>query len=217
MRKPVLRAYSMQHAIDEASRFACPPSALLIPEDWILPEGFEEQRAELQIRAGSLRLIPIAVGRRPDEKRRSVLRQTGIHLALFGRFGRHALRFQINRALSRDATRVPRGDLRAPVEWRTRTYSAGRQKAVRCYSLSIGGAYFVTPRPWIVGSEISLELRIAGPSRLLDGRILYTKTTGDSERPSLPGGMAVAFRPLSPQLRNVIKRDLTVSRCGLEV
>ena len=44
-----------------------------------------------------------------------------------------------------------------------------------------------------------------------------TKTTGDSERPSLPGGMAVAFRPLSPQLRNVIKRDLTVSRCGLEV
>ena len=217
MRCPLLRADSMQHAIDRASRFGCPPSVLLIPEDSIRPDSFEAQRAELQIRTGSPRLIPIAVGRKPDEKRRSALRQAGIHLALFGRFGRHALRFQINRALSRYATRAPRGDQRAPAEWRTRTYSAGCQKAVRCYSLSIGGAYFVTPRPWIVGTEISLEMPIAGPSRTLDGRILYSKTTGDSDRSNLPSGMAVAFGPLSPRLRKVIGRNLTETRHGLEV
>jgi hypothetical protein len=217
IRTPMLRADSIQHAIDGASQFASPPSVLLVPEDSIRAECFEEQRAELQIRTGSPRLIPIAIGNRPDENRRSLLRQTGIHLALFGRFGRHALRFQINRALACYGTRAARGDLRAPVEWRTWTYSAGRQKAVRCYSLSIGGAYFVTPRPWIVGSEVSLELPIAGPGRLIDGRILYTKLTGDGERPSLPGGMAVAFRGLSPQIRNLIWRDLTKTRHSLEV
>lgn len=217
LRTPVARARSLEDAIHRADQLRHRPSILLVPDAQIDPDTFEEQRAELQIRAGTSRLVPIAIGRRPSEQRRDALREAGIRLALFGRFGRHALRFQINRALSPFASTKPRGDLRAPMEWRTRTYSSGREKAVRCYSLSTGGAYFVTPRPWIVGSEIALELPLLGENRLVEAKVLYTKAANPSERPSLPGGMAVAFGGLSDEMRRSIRENLTQSRSGLEV
>jgi len=193
------------------------PSVLLVPEDEIRPEEFEEQLADLRIRTGSPSLVPIAFGQGPCEERRRALRGAGIDLALFGRFGRHALRFQINRALSPWVTRRPRGELRAPQEWRTRTYSSGKEKAVRCYSLSSGGAYLVTPRPWIVGSDISLELPMGHERLLIDGRILYTNVTGDGSGRALPRGMAITFRPLSDHLQRFIRSRVTRSQLRLEV
>jgi hypothetical protein len=207
--------------LDEAS--SCPvdpnrpPGVLILPEKDIRTDEFEEQLADLRIRTGSPGLVPIAFGRRPCEERRRALRDAGIDLALFGRFGRHALRFQINRALSRWAKRRPRGELRAPQEWRTRIFSSGKEKAVRCYSLSSGGAYFVTPRPWVVGSDISLELPMGHERLLIDGRILYTNVTSDGFGRALPGGMAVTFRPLSDQLLRFIRAGVTRRQTRLEV
>ncbi len=217
LRAPVLRATSLGDALDQARDFERPPSVVLLAEPAIEPETLEEQLAELRIRAGATRLTPIAIGRRPDPVRRSQLREAGIHLALFGRFGRHALRFQLNRAISPFACRRLRGDLRAPMEWRTRAYSGGREKAIRCYSLSPGGAYFVTPRPWVVGADLSMELPIDRRRVRVDGRILYTKGAGSVDRPALPGGMAVAFAPLPDTLLDALRRDLTECRFGLEV
>lgn len=217
LRTPILRERTLEDAILRADRLSHKPAILLVPDLQIDPETFERQRAELQIRAESPRLIPIAIGRLPSDERRAELREAGIRLALFGRFGRHTLRFQINRALSSFSNTQPRGELRAPMEWRTRTYSSGREKAVRCYSLSTGGAYFVTPRPWIVGSEIDLELPVSGQKQLVHGKILYTKAADPCERPSLPGGMAVAFGELPDEVRQAIRENLTESRVGLEV
>ncbi len=194
-----------------------PPSVLLLPEDEIRPEEFEEELAELRIRTGSPRLVPIAFGQVPSEQRRLALRDAGIDLALFGRFGRHALRFQINRALSPRATRCPRDELRAPQEWRTRTFSSGREKAVRCYSLSSRGAYFVAPRPWVVGSDVSLELPVGHERLLIEGRILYTNVTGAESGRALPRGMAITFRPLSDHLQRVIRAGLTRTQARLVV
>lgn len=193
------------------------PTTVLIPESLVCAETFEEELAALRIRTGAPSLVPVALGRRPDEARRNELRAAGIRLALFGRFGRHTLRFQINRALSPFATRSLRGELRGPMEWRTRTFCSGREKGVRCYSLSTRGAYFVTPRPWVVGSELDLELPLGGRERKVHGRVLYTKHNDGLDRPGLPGGMAVAFEPLATGLRDVIKQDLSRSRFGLEV
>lgn len=103
------------------------------------------------------------------------------------------------------------------MEWRTRTYSSGREKTVRCYSLSERGAYFTTPRPWVVGSELTLELPLTERDREIQGRVLYTKSTGESNRPGLPGGMAVSFDALPPLLRDAIQRNLAASRTSLEV
>jgi hypothetical protein len=194
-----------------------PPSILILPEEDVLPGEFEEQLAELRVRSRSPRLVPIAFGPVPSEERRQALRDAGIDLALFGRFGRHALRFQINRALSRWANRRPRGEIRAPQEWRTRTFSSGKEKAVRCYSLSSGGAYFVTPRPWIVGSDVSLELPIGHDRLMVQGRILYTNVTGTGSGRALPRGMAVTFRPLSDHLQKFIRAGVTESQAKLEV
>lgn len=217
LRAPVLRERTLEAAILRADRFRQKPTIVLVPDLLIDPETFEQQRAELQVRVGTARLIPIAIGRRPSAERRDALREAGIRLALFGRFGRHALRFQLNRALSPFASTKPRGEQRAPMEWRTRTYSSGREKSVRCYSLSTGGAYFVTPRPWVVGSTIALELPISGEKRLVEGKILYTKAADPGERPSLPGGMAVEFGELTDDVRLAIRDNLTDSRAGLEV
>ena len=83
--------------------------------------------------------------------------------------------------------------------------------------MSSGGGYFVTPRPWVVGSDIALELPLGGRKLLLAGHILYTNERGTGEERALPRGMAVAFDPLSLQVRDAIRQDVTASQRGLEV
>jgi len=217
LRMTTFHANSLSDALQDIDSIPAATSLLLMPEELIDPERFEAERTELQIGLGSSRLVPIAIGRSPDVARRLALREAGVHLALFGRFGRHALRFQLNRARSSFFNRDPRGESRAPMEWRTRTYSSGREKEVRCYSLSKRGAYFVTPRPWVVGTEIAIDLPLARRERPVRGRVLYTKAASDVDRPGLPGGMAVTFDTLSTQLEHAIERDLNASRFGLEV
>jgi len=212
-----LTALDLEEASERPIPSKRPPSILLLPEEQILPREFEEQLAELRVRARSPHLVPIAFGQVPTEERRQALRDAGIDLALFGRFGRHALRFQINRALSRWARRRPRGELRAPQEWRTRIFSSGKEKAVRCYSLSSGGAYFVAPRPWVVGSDISLELPFGHDRLMVQGRILYTNVAGTGTGRALPRGMAVTFRPLSDHLQKFIRAGVIESQAKLEV
>ncbi len=211
---PSLVAESLADATEKAANADRAPSIVLVPEPAI-DADFETALAELRIRSGAQDLVPIAFGRAPGDERRREIRDAGVELALFGRFGRHALRFQVNRALSPWSVRPPRGERRAPMEWRTRTYSSGKEKAVRCYSLSSGGAYFVTPRPWVVGSDIALELPVGRDRLLVSGRILYTNV-GDS-RTGLPRGMAVAFRPLSEHIQQVIREGVTTTHEALEV
>lgn len=88
---------------------------------------------------------------------------------------------------------------------------------MRCYSLSSGGAYFVTPRPWVVGSDITLELPVGRERLLVAAHILYTNMANASDRRSLPRGMAVAFRPLSEHIQQVIRQDVTATHQALEV
>lgn len=194
-----------------------PPSILLVPEVAIDSATFEADLSELRIRSGSPRLVPIAYGRAPDDERRREIREAGVDLALFGRFGRHALRFQINRALSPWAERSPRGELRAPKEWRARTFASGREKSVRCYSLSSAGAYLVTPRPWVVGSAIDLELPVGHDRLRLPGRIVYTHAGDSADRRGLPTGMAVTFDSLSEHVQAVIRQDVTATHEALRV
>jgi hypothetical protein len=217
MRAPVVEGETPDALTEGLTSFSRAPSIVILPETSIEPDRFETELTELRIRTGATRLVPITYGRMPNTERRLALRGAGVHLALFAPFGRHALRFQVNRALSRHATRAPRGDLRVPKEWRTRTFASGREKRVRCYSLSTGGAYLVTPRPWIVGSDLALELPI-GPEHLrVAGRVVYTKGSADAARPSLPEGMAVAFRPLAQPVHEAIQAEVSRSRFGLEV
>lgn len=217
LRMPVVTADDLRTAVRDDAPASARASTVLVPERAIRTDTFEQELAALRIRTGSPGLVPIAFGRSPDPARRRALRQAGVDLALFGRFGRHALRFQINRALSPWSARRPRGELRAPMEWRTRTHACGRSKAVRCYSLSSRGAYFVTPRPWVVGSQLAIELPIPRGTLLLAGHVLYTRMGDEDGGRGLPRGMAVGFDPLSEHLERVIRADVSATQRALEV
>jgi len=215
---PVTLAENLRLAAQSVEPGPCAPRVVLLSESAIQTDEFEQSLAELRVRAGSPRLVPIVFGRAPSAERRDALRQAGAELALFGRFGRHALRFQVNRALAPAAQRSLRGERRAPMEWRTRVFVSGREKLVRCYTLSAAGGYFVTPRPFVVGSAIDLELPSSAPSRfVIHGRIVYTNASASEAEKSLPRGMAVAFEPLESGLEDVIRRGVLASQSALEV
>lgn len=215
---PVTIAESLRLGAQAALPDRSAPRVVLLPESEVRVDEFEQELAELRVRAGSPRLVPIVFGRAPSPERREALRQAGAELALFGRFGRHALRFQVNRALAPAAQRSLRGERRAPMEWRTRVFVSGREKLVRCYTLSSAGGYFVTPRPFVVGSAIDLELPSSAPLRfVIHGRIVYTNASASEAEKSLPRGMAVAFEPLESGLENVIRRGVRASQSALEV
>jgi hypothetical protein len=215
---PVTAAETLRAAIDSAGPVGERARILLIPERDLETDDFEERLAELRVRSGSPRLVPIVFGRAPSPERRAALRAAGAELALFGRFGRHALRFQVNRALAPAARGAVRGEPRAPMEWRTRVFAEGREKLVRCYTLSSGGGYFVTPRPWVVGSAVSLELPSSSAARfVIQGRIVYTQTAGADGDDALPRGMAVSFDALDADLETVIRRGVASSQSALQV
>lgn len=215
---PVLLSGGLDAAARALASSREKPCVVLVAENEVVTEEFEQALAELRVRSGSPRLVPIVFGRAPSAERREALRRAGAELALFGRFGRHALRFQVNRALAPGAQKARRGELRAPMEWRTRVFASGREKLVRCYTLSSTGGYFVTPRPFVVGSTISLELPSStSPRFVIEGRIVYTHAAGSEVGKSLPRGMAIAFTPLETGLEGVIRRGVAASQSALEV
>jgi|JI10StandDraft_1071094.scaffolds.fasta_scaffold210842_2 hypothetical protein len=214
----VTTATSLRDAAQSTGSARTAPRVVLLPENEVVPDEFEQTLAELRVRSGATRLVPIVFGRVPGRARREALREAGAELALFGRFGRHALRFQINRALAPAAQKSARGELRAPMEWRTRVFAAGREKLVRCYTLSSAGGYFVTPRPFVVGAAIDLELPSSSvPRFVIHGRIVYTNASANETEKSLPRGMAVAFDRLDSGLEGVIRRGVQASQSALEV
>ena len=98
-------------SLEEASRLHGgkdrPPNMELLPEGDIEPTEFEEALGALRIRTGAPSLVPIAFGPAPSIERRRALRDAGVELALFGRFGRHALRFQVKpRAIALGETKA---------------------------------------------------------------------------------------------------------------
>lgn len=214
----VCAAGTLGEAADSIGATGEKPRVVLIAEDEVDVDALEEQLALIRVRSGSPQLVPILFGRAPSDERRVALRRVGAELALFGRFGRHALRFQVNRALAPASKRARRGEPRAPMEWRTRVFADGREKLVRCYTLSSAGGYFVTPRPWVVGSKVALELPSSSPKPfVIDGRIVYTHAAGSDADKGLPRGMAVAFDGLDAGLERVIRRGVAASQSALEV
>lgn len=214
----VASAEDLGLAVASATSARIRPRVVLIAEHAIETEDLERTLAELRVRTGAPHIVPIVFGRGPDVARRAALRSAGVELALFGRFGRHALRFQVNRALAPQALRGERGEPRAPMEWRTRVFAEGREKSVRCYSLSSAGGYFVTPRPWVVGSQVELELPSSAPARfVIEGRIVYTHASGHEAEKGLPRGMAVAFSSVDADLAHMIRRGVAASRSALFV
>lgn len=144
-------------------------------------------------------LVFLGAGRDPGEEGRRHLRDAGVRLALFDPIDLHAVRFQVNRALSGDRpVRHKRRTLRAPADWPVTIRAGLREKEGRIYAISASGAFIALPQPSMVRSKIDLTLLRPGTRPChATGRVVMTNVPGNVMRRGLPFGMGVQFEQLS--------------------
>ena len=172
----------------------------LLPED-CLDHCLELHRAALREHS----LLGLVLGRSISSARRSQLRRAGFSLQVLAPIDQGALRFQVGRGfLARRKPGATRRELRAPVPWAARALASSRQKHVSVYNLSPGGAYLETPRPWLSGTRLRLELAGVGLSGGISGRVVHTNVPGNLMNRRAPVGMGVHFEEASAeQLRAI--------------
>jgi len=162
-------------------------------------------------------LVYIATGATPDRDSRLRLREAGIELAAWLPVSDHALRFQINTALSRGIGDSLRSDARAPVECSAMVRVGGRVKRVSIYSLSAGGAYLATQRPSMPGADIEISISTGAGQLSLRADVLYTNVPGNLTRSGLPLGMAVHFRDTERSAAQALHALVTDCRAGMSL
>lgn len=172
------------------------PVALLV--NALLPEAHLD--ACLKRRGAGLRearLLGIVVGRSVPQGRRERLREAGFGLFLGAPLDMGALRFQVNRAfLAHRTPGPPRRDMRAPLRIHAEVRAHDRVKAARLYTISEGGAFLETPRPWMEGTRLEMRMPDALGRSTLRARVVYTNVPGNLRQRLLPVGMGVRFEEL---------------------
>jgi hypothetical protein len=211
-----LRARALEDALALAAERDLHFGAVLL-DPRIDLSGFAEKVHHLEIRAAGDELVCIAAGEAPDERHRKALRTAGVHLALWSPIGQHALRFQLNRALSEANGSLLRSGDRVPTGWLARIFASGREKPAHVYSLSPGGAYLETHRPSLAGAEVAVELPLPTGPLTLGARVIYTNVPGNLRRHSLPHGMAVQFTAPPPDADDAIRASLEHAGASLLV
>jgi hypothetical protein len=140
----------------------------------------------------------LGAGREPGNEGKGRMREAGVRLAIFDPIDTHTLRFQLNRALA--GARIShsrRRTVRAPTDWPVIATSGGRRKQGRVYAVSPTGAFVALDAPWLVKTEISLDLALPSGPLSVSGRVVMTNVPGNVMRRSLPFGMGVRFDQLS--------------------
>jgi hypothetical protein len=166
-------------------------AALIQPE--LAAADLREALAALREGSASPDLVFIAAGTAPAPPARRRLRGAGVDLALWDPVGDHALRFQLNSAMTKRRAAYLRGDARSPTELSADVVAAGRRKQARVYSLSGGGAFLETARPSMAGANLTIEIPFPAGAVHVVSEVLYTNVPGNLANSSLPTGMAVRF------------------------
>jgi CheY-like chemotaxis protein len=187
-----IRAKTPQDAIAQAQERGHHFGAALVDPELPaldLANAFSELRRE----CSSPNLVVLASGKRPSDAERERLREGGVKHALWLPVTDHALLFHLNNACYPEQPGTKRNELSAPVGWMARAMVAGRSKLTQVYALSAGGAYLLTDRPSLRGSELVLELPLPEGPMHLEAEVLYTNVPGNLRRNNLPTGMYVEF------------------------
>lgn len=158
---------------------------------------------------GPMALSPAAlvlVGREPSGAALAALRELGVRWGLWEPYADSALRFVVTAALATAHDADPRRSLRVPTQLTAVAYEDGKPRPVVVHHLSAGGAYLVTPQPFAVGTQLSLEMSLPGGMWLGKAEVVHQQKGARPERPDLPDGMGVTFRALDPGSAEQLER-----------
>lgn len=171
-----------------------------VPVAFVPTEGAEQGlKAALKgLRKRSRELMTVAYGEPADAPTRKALRSAGVSLALWSPFDDGTLRFQLNRALTRDRDVHGRRRLRVPTYLMARVNGGGRSREALVYSLSEEGAFLETPRASMEGASLQVELALPGGSLTLPAQVVFSNVIGNLQRPNLPLGMGIRFTEDAP-------------------
>lgn len=184
-------------------RFAI--GAIVIPPDIPTPD-LGRALETLQYQEPDRPLPMLVSGAKPEPDTCDELRGAGVNLALFEPIDDHTLRFQLNRALAEGSgISAGRRALRVPADWPVRVRMGRRNKEVRLYTLSCGGAYLATPRPSNRGSSLFLTLPLPSGPLEIAARVMMTNVPGNLVRSNLPLGMGVQFTELASEFEGSIQ------------
>lgn len=187
--------------LDEAALLAAQESqrlgAVVIPSS-VDPTCGEAllSRVCSQIDAGPRALV-LAGRPAPDHFARS-LRSRGVTWCLREPYQLRELRFVMTAAMATGHARERRQHARIPTDMTTTVFMGRHRKEVKVHDLSMGGAYFASPHPFLEGSALSIDLPLPEGSVLGKAVVVNAKTADKSGRPDVPDGMGVAFTDLPP-------------------
>jgi hypothetical protein len=171
---------------------------LLFPPTIDLDDAFAVA-ACLRSEAPKARLDLLVIGERPDEAERRRLREGGVEWALWEPDNESCLRSIVSAAMSpvdRVERAAQRKHRRLPTTLLARAFVGTCRKDAVVSTLSLGGAFLETPRPFTEGTRIRLEIALPAAPLLLRAEVVYERDTGDGSQPI---GMGVEFSDLAPE------------------
>ena len=153
----------------------------------------------LRSEAPKVGLNLLVIGKRPDEAKRRRLREGGVEWALWEPDDESCLRSIVSEAMSPlDGVERPaqRRNRRLPTTLLARAFVGTCRKDAIVSTLSLGGAFLETPRPFPAGTRIRLEIALPEVPLLLKAEVVYHRDTSDGSQPI---GMGLEFSDLAPE------------------
>jgi hypothetical protein len=185
--------------LDEAALLAAQESRRLGAV--LIPSSFETGHVDpliarvcSRLEAGPKALV--VAGSTVPEALVAALRGWGASWCLQEPYELRDLRFVMTAAMATSDSGERRKHLRIPTQLSTTVFMGRHRKEVGIHDLSLTGAYFATPHPFLEDSALSIDLPLPGGSVLGKAVVVNAKTADKPGRADVPDGMGVAFTEL---------------------
>lgn len=147
----------------------------------------------------------VLVGPEMSEEKAGSLRELGISWRICEPYEERDLRFVLSLVMSKEHTDDRRKSLRIPTEIPTTIFMGRHRKDVIVRDLSLSGAYFASPHPFMPESQLSIEIPLPEGTFLAKGVVRNAKTADVARRADVPDGMGVEFSHVNEKSMNLLQ------------
>ncbi len=147
----------------------------------------------------------VLVGPELAEEKAAALRDLGIQWRICEPYDERDLRFGLSLAMSKEHADDRRKSLRIPTEIPTAVFMGRYRQDVTVHNLSLNGAYFASPHPFLPGGQLSIEIPLPDGTFIAKGEVRNAKTADVTGRSDVPDGMGVAFTHINEKSTNLLQ------------